>query len=117
MAFRFRSLRVYQNSIDLHKEVVRLTKRFPVDFDYLRKQMRRASLSVALNIAEGSAKSSDRDYRRYIGNALGSINELVAGADVALSERLISPSEFQSLEKRAEHVTNQLGSFSKRLKS
>ena len=78
--------------------------------------MRRASLSIVLNIAEGSAKSSDKDYRRYIGNALGSVNELIAGADVALSEKIISLDEFQSLEKDAEFVTNQLGSFSKRLK-
>ena len=117
MAFRYRSLRVYQNAIELHKTVVGLTKKFPRDFDYLVKQMRRASLSVVLNIAEGSAKSSDKDFRRYLGNALGSINELVAGADVSLQEKLVTLAEFQALEKAAEYVTNQLGSFSKRLKA
>src|SRR3989338_7283176 len=116
MAFRFRKLNVYQNSLALHREVVRLTKKFPQEFDYLRKQMRRASLSVVLNIAEGSAKNSDKDYRRYLGNALGSVNELIAGGEVALLENLISTSEFQLLEKNAEYVTNQLDGFSKRLK-
>ena len=116
MVFRFRELRVYKNSLEFHKEVVKITKRFPMDFDYLRKQMRRASLSIPLNIAEGSAKNSDKDYRRYLGNALGSVNELVAGADAALLEKLISLAEFQALENHAEYITNQLGSFSKRLK-
>ena len=115
MAFRFRKFRVYHEAIEFHRFVVKLTKSFPVEFDYLRKQLRRASLSVVLNIAEGSAKNSDKDFRRYIGNSLGSLNEAIAGCEVALIEKLISANDFNSVEKMAENLINQLGSFSKKL--
>ena len=117
MAFRFRKFRVYQEAIEFHRCIVKLTKNFLLDFDYLRKQLRRASLSVVLNIAEGSAKNSDKDFRRYIGNSLGSLNEAIAGCEVALVEKLVSASDFELAEKMAENLINQLGSFSKRLKS
>src|SRR3989344_6015848 len=85
MPFRYRNLRVYQEAISFHRLVVAITKKFPHDFDYLRKQMRRSSLSVILNIAEGSAKNSDKEFGRYISIALGSINESMAGCEVALA--------------------------------
>ncbi len=116
MSFRYRKLRIYQEAINFHRLIVKLTKKFPIDFDYLRKQLRRSSLSTALNIAEGSAKNSDKDFRRYIGISLGSMNESMAGCEVALAESLISSEEFQSAEFAAENLVKQLGSFSKKLK-
>lgn len=115
MTFRYRQFRVYQLSIELHRLIVKTSKLFSRDFDYLTKQLRRASLSVVLNIAEGSAKNSDKDFRRYIGNSLGSINEVVAGCEVAMAENLISKENFELIEKSAESLTKQLGSFSKTL--
>ena len=115
MAFRFRKFRVYQEAIEFHRYIVKITKSFPKDFDYLTKQLRRASLSVVLNIAEGSAKNSDKDFRRYIGNSLGSLNETIAGCEVALVENLISAKDFNLCETLALNLTNQLGSFSKKL--
>ena len=115
MAFRFRKFRVYQEAIEFHRLIVRMTKSFSKDFDYLIKQLRRASLSVALNIAEGSAKNSDKDFRRYIGNSLGSLNEAIAGCEVALVENLINQKDFSNLEKSADNLVNQLGSLSKTL--
>lgn len=75
---RYRNFKVYQDAKEFHKLVVKLTAKFPRDFDYLVKQTRRSSLSVILNIAEGSAKNSDKDFNRYLGNSLGSINETLA---------------------------------------
>ena len=115
MAFRFRKFKIYQEAIEFHRLIVKMTKSFPRDFDYLIKQLRRASLSVILNIAEGSAKNSDKDFRRYIGNALGSLNEAIAGCEVALLENLISQADFHKAEISAENLINQLGSLSKKL--
>ena len=114
--FRYRNLRVYQEAIQFHRLMVLLTKKFPHEFEYLRNQVRRSSLSVALNVAEGSAKNSDKDFNRYIGISLGSINESMASCEVALVESLLSKSEFEKAEQAAEKLTNQLGSFSKKLK-
>ena len=86
MAFRYRSLRVYQEAIAFHRLIVKRTKQFPREFEYLKNQVRRSSLSVVLNIAEGSAKNSDKDFNRYLVISLGSINESMAGCEVALIE-------------------------------
>lgn len=116
MPFRYRTLRVYQEAIEFHRLIVGLTKKFPHEFNYLRNQVRRSSLSTVLNIAEGSAKNSDKDFNRYIAISLGSINESMASCEVALKEELISKEDFDAAEKAAENLTNQLGSFSKKLK-
>ena len=97
--------------------MVLLTKKFDREFEYLKNQVRRSSLSVALNIAEGSAKNSDKDFNRYLVIALGSINESMASCEVALGEKLISVEDFQRAEQSAENLTKQLGSFSKKLKA
>ena len=117
MSFRYRKFKVYQDALVLHKLVVFLTRQFPSNFYYLKDQVCRASLSIILNIAEGSGKDSDKDFNRYLKNSLGPINELVSCFEVALMENLVTKSQFSDLENKALEVNNQLGGFSKKLKS
>lgn len=105
---------MYQLAKELHGEIFDLTKKLPREFDYLINQIRRASLSVVLNIAEGSGKSSDKDFNRYIHNALGSVYEVTACLDVAKD---LTQQDFDSLIARHYALRKQLGSFSKKLKA
>lgn len=114
--FRYRGMKVYQDAIIFHRDIVHLTNTFPRDFDYLTNQVRRSSLSVALNIAEGSAKGSDKDFNRYLLIALGSINESMAACEMAHIERLITNEKFNIISTQAETLAKQLGGFSKSLK-
>ena len=116
MVFRYRKFKVYQDALALHSKAAHLAETFPKAYWHLADQLRRAALSVPLNIAEGSAKESDRDFNRYIAMALGSINESVACCEVAVAEKLISEREFSDLESRALEVCNQLGGLSKKLR-
>ena len=116
MAFRFMSFRVYIDAKKLHRRIVFITKSFPHDYYYLKDQLRRAVLSIILNIAEGSGKGSDKDFNRYLGNALGSVNEIGAALDVACDEELLSHKELEIILSEVEEVKTQLGSFSKKLK-
>ena len=109
--------KVYQDAKNLHRKVVYLTKDYPREFLYLKDQLRRSSLSIILQIAEGSAKSSDKDFNRFIGIALGSANETGAGLDVSYGERLISQAEFEDALELCREIINELGGFSKKLKS
>lgn len=60
MAFKFENLRVWQRSLDLSEEVDLLTKKFPVNEKFvLVDQIRRATDSVSLNIAEGSTNQTN----------------------------------------------------------
>lgn len=87
--FRFLEFPVYKDGKDLYKRIILITRKFPREHWELADQLRRAVLSVCLNIAEGSAKYSDKDFKRFIENALGSINESLACLDIALDNALI----------------------------
>jgi four helix bundle protein len=73
----FRKLQIWERSYGLGLEIYKLTIGFPKSELFgITSQLRRASVSVSTNIAEGSAKSSNRDYLRFLEIALGSICEV-----------------------------------------
>jgi four helix bundle protein len=77
VAKSFRELEVWRVSIDLTEMVYRLTAEFPKQEMYgLTSQMRRAAVSVASNIAEGSARGTKKDFRQFVKLAEGSNSEL-----------------------------------------
>lgn len=66
----FRELMVWQRSIQLALAVYRLTSVFPREEIYgLSSQIRRASVSVASNIAEGQGRASTGEFRQFLGIA------------------------------------------------
>ncbi len=111
--FRFRDFKVYQEAKKFRQEVNKIAKRLSAE---QASQLRRAALSVVLNIAEGSAKKSDKDFSRFLENALGSVSEVVACLDCALDDGAISQAEFENLVSRGENIAKQLGGFVKKLK-
>ncbi|MBA3724362.1 MAG: four helix bundle protein [Candidatus Levybacteria bacterium] len=115
--FRFLEFPVYVDAKIYYREIMLLTSRFPKEHWEISDQMRRSALSVCLNIAEGSAKKSDKDFNRFVEHALGSINETVAALDIACNEKLITEIVFRSYVSKAESITKQLGGFSKKLRS
>lgn len=115
--FRFLDFQVYKEATLFYKEIVAITRTFPREYWELGDQMRRSALSICLNIAEGSAKRSDKDFNRFIENALGSVNEAVSGLNISFYETLISEQVFQSLLEQGESITRQLGGFSRKLLS
>jgi four helix bundle protein len=75
----FEKLAAWQACHRLALHVYRVTRRFPTEERYgLIAQMRRAAVSAATNIAEGSAKRGQREFRRYLDNACGSLAELAS---------------------------------------
>ena len=73
----YERLEAYRAAHELAKGVYRLTRGFPVDERFgLVAQLRRASVSVAVNIAEGSAKRGSREFRRFLDISLGSLSEV-----------------------------------------
>jgi len=73
----YRQLVVWQKSVDLTIEVYRLTREFPREEIYgLTSQLRRATVSVASNIAEGYARRTTRELVQFVGIAEGSLAEV-----------------------------------------
>ena len=75
----FRELEIYRRSYAAAKAVYEMVKKYP-NYEIqsgIADQMRRASLSIPMNIAEGYAKNaSQTDFRRFLLMALGSANEM-----------------------------------------
>src|SRR5579871_206818 len=73
----FRSLKVWQKSHASVLAIYQVSAKFPTTERYgLTSQLRRAAVSIAANIAEGSVRSSDADFARFLHMALGSASEV-----------------------------------------
>ena len=95
MAFRFESLKVWQNALTHSNEIDLMVKSFPKEELYnLSSQMKRAADSVVLNIAEGSTGQSIPEYKRFLGMALRSAIEVVACLFIAQSRKYINDELF-----------------------
>lgn len=65
MKFKFEELRVYQEAIVFISEIFFLTKKWPPPYKYsLADQLQRAALSISLNIAEGSSRTT-KDFQHF----------------------------------------------------
>ena len=65
--FRFQKLEVWQEARKFNQEIYRVSRRFPQSELYgMTSQIRRASMSVSSNIAEGSGRNSDADFAHYL---------------------------------------------------
>jgi len=73
----FKELRIWQKGFDIAVKSYKLTARFPKEEKFgISSQITRAAVSVPSNIAEGSSRSSERDYQRFIETSPGSTYEL-----------------------------------------
>jgi four helix bundle protein len=77
--FRFQKLEVWQDARRLNLDIYRLAQRFPATEQFgLTSQVRRASVSIAANIAEGSGRNSDKDFAHFLELSYGSAMELAS---------------------------------------
>lgn len=90
----FRDLIAWQKAKALAVNVYRITRGFPAEERYgLTSQIRRASVSVSANIAEGYARGTTSDFLRYLRIARGSIAEVDTLVEIAIELRLIAPDD------------------------
>lgn len=89
MSFDFEKLKVYKDAVTFADEVYTLTKGFPKDEVFgIVGQLRRATLSVSQNIAEGSGRSK-REFKVYLKRARTSVYEYVPVLEVCLRQGFI----------------------------
>ncbi len=92
--FRFEELNVYQDGLLFVDSVYNLTKSFPKDETFgLANQLKRASVSIALNIAEGSSRTK-KDFRHFLSLARGSCYECVAILSISFKRKYINSKDF-----------------------
>ncbi len=108
-AERFEELEVWQRARELTNDVYRLsaTASFAKDFG-LRDQIRRASVSVLSNVAEGFERNSDADFGRFLLIAKGSAGEVRAQLYVALDQGHVDERTFLAAKEKVESVSRLL---------
>ena len=101
--------RVYQKSLDLLTEAIRWSRSMPAGHGWLADQIRRASGSIPLNIAEGLGRPSPGDRRRFFHIAIGSTYEVAACLEVGFRLGTLSEDRFRKLWDDCDHITRMLG--------
>ena len=108
----YRDLIVWQKSMDVVTLIYKLVKQFPDDEKFgLISQIKRSSVSVPSNIAEGYGRNYTKDYIRFLNIARGSLYEMQTQLQVALNLDFIVEedlNEINSLSLEVEKMLNLL---------
>jgi len=104
----YEKLDVYQCSIEFLGLAVNIIDKMPKGYSILSDQLKRASLGIPLQIAEGAGKRSKPDCRRFFDYARGSAMECGAVLDVSLKLRLHDEKVLQTGKKLLERIVAML---------
>ncbi|HEV2279858.1 MAG TPA: four helix bundle protein [Acidobacteriaceae bacterium] len=116
MSGSYKDLTVWQKSFDLSLGIYKLTRDFPGEELYgLTSQLRRASVSIPSNIAEGYGRGSRRDYRNFVAIARGSVLELQTQLAIARELGFGRPDAMQRAQAQAEEIGKMLWAMLQKL--
>lgn len=116
MTQSYRDLFVWQRAMDVAVETYRLTGVFPKDEAYgLVSQMRRASVSIASNIAEGEGRKAKKEFAHFITIALGSKAELETQLDLCERVQLLKAADTKDIKKSLDDIGKMLTSLKRKL--
>jgi four helix bundle protein len=116
LAMAFEKLQVWQNGIDLADKVYKLTALFPASETYgLVSQLRRAAVSIPSNIAEGSQRTTDKDFANFLMIARGSLAELKTQLILAVRFGYITREKYRNIQDDIERLSRMLHAFRTKL--
>ncbi len=109
---KFEDIEAWQKARELTREIYRVTNRgtFAKDFG-LRDQIRRASVSIMSNIAEGFGRGGNREFIQFLSMAKGSVSEVQAQLYVAVDAGYLTKDQFQQLYSLSQSTGNLIGGF------
>lgn len=111
-------LKVWQLAMDIAKETYALTNEFPSEEKFgLTSQIRRAVVSIASNIAEGSGRYSDKEFAHFLSIASGSSFEVRTQLLIAISLNYVSKEKVDSVMKRLSELEKMIFGFRRTLKT
>jgi four helix bundle protein len=100
-----KKLEAWKQSMDLVIEIYRTTGNFPNQEIYgLTNQIRRATVSIPSNIAEGAARQTKKEFSNYLHMAQGSLSELDTQIELARRLGYLDQETFRMLDDRLERI-------------
>ena len=112
----FKKLDIWTKSMDLASEIYSLTNTFPSNERFgLISQMQRSAVSIPSNIAEGSAKSSNKDFSRFLEISIGSSFELETQLILALKLNYVEEGIYNSTQNNINELQKMIIGFKNKL--
>ena len=112
----FRKLKIWKDSMELVSENYKITRSFPDHERFgLVNQMNRSAVSIPSNIAEGTSKSSNKQFSQYLKTSLGSAFEWETQLIIASNENYIDKNRFEELENHIVKIQKMITNFMKNL--
>jgi four helix bundle protein len=116
MIKNYRDLIVWQKSLDLVDMIYDFTASFPATEVYgLTNQLRRAGVSIPSNIAEGHARQSTQEFKRFLSIARGSLAEVETQLIIANRRNYLSTEKLEETILLTDEISKMLVSLMKRL--
>lgn len=117
MKHEYRDLRIWQDARKVNKRVYEMSGEFPSAEKYgLTSQIRRASISIASNISEGSSHRSNAMFMKYLDHALGSLCEVETQSYLALDISYISENALNEMISETDKLKRMIISFMNKLR-
>jgi four helix bundle protein len=92
-------LKIWRKAVDLAVDIYKVTAQFPPEEKYgLTSQIRRASVSISSNIAEGAGRNSEKEFKHFLGIANGSSFELQTQLFISNKLSLINDEDLENLK-------------------
>lgn len=114
----FRNLKVWRKAHSLTLDIYRVSKSFPREEMYgLTSQMRRASVSIGANVAEGACRRGDFDFARFLQIATGSAAELEYHLLLSRDLTLLEEADYQQLSAETVEVKRMLAALMQKLRA
>ncbi|MBI2674262.1 MAG: four helix bundle protein [Candidatus Yanofskybacteria bacterium] len=116
--YNYEKLEVYKLSLQLVVTIYVLVKKFPKDEIFgLTSQLKRAAVSVLLNIVEGSSRSSKKDFAVFIDRSIGSTVEVRASLQVAVELKFTTEKDIVNILELIDKLYFKLQKLKKYLRS
>lgn len=114
--YNFENLEIYNLANDFVIKIYEVTSAFPKEELFgLIHQIRRAAVSIVLNIVEGSGRGSKKDFARFINQAVGSLFEVKAGLILAVKLKLLRRDKLVEIIPLIDELFFKLTAFKKSL--
>ncbi len=114
----FRDLRIWQQGIELVREIYKITTDFPKNEIFgLSNQIRRASISIPSNIAEGHIRKNTAEFKQFLYIALGSLAELETQILIANDLKFLENKDYSAIINRIDVLGKQIRSLINKLQT
>ena len=117
MEYQFEKLKVWRAAVGLAEKIYLVSRNFPDDERYgMVSQIRRAVVSISLNIAEGQGRYYDKVFVQFLFHSRGSLYEVMTLIKLALSLGYLGEDDADDLRKDCDEIAGMLSGLIKSLK-